>query len=70
MRINRIATDTQGYKLLSAEKEYRMKRRQPIFLKHTFFDYKDGVLREFSDTGFTEHRVVNFKHAIRTVFAK
>jgi len=70
MRINRIATDTQGYKLLSAEKEFGLKGRKPVFLSHTFFDYKNGVLREFSGSGYVETMVLNFKHALRILLAK
>lgn len=68
MRINRIATDTQGYKLLSAEKEVNIKGRKPVFLGHTFFDYKDGTLRQFSGTGYLQISVLNFRHALRLVF--
>jgi hypothetical protein len=70
MRINRIATDSQGFKILSAEKERPIKGKKPVFVGHTFFDYKDGILREFAGSGFYQTQVLNFKHALRLIFSK
>lgn len=70
MRINRIATDTQGFKLISAERERYMKARKPQSYGHLFFDYKDGVLREYVGNGFTQMRAVTFKDALSIVRSK
>lgn len=64
MKIQRITTDNSGYKIISACKEINIKARKPMQIKHTFFDYANGMLREFCRSGYTAHNVVSFKHAL------
>ena len=67
MRIDKIMTDSNGYKLISASVVINNKKAKPSVGSIILFDYKDGILRQFSMNGYTEHNMRSFKRALYNI---
>lgn len=67
MRINKIMQDSNGYKLISASTLIYNRKFKPSIGHTVFYDYKDGILREFSPSGYTEYNFITFKRALYNI---
>lgn len=70
MRINAIKTDKDGCKLIAASNVINFKGCKPQESPCVFFDYKDGLLREFSGNNYVSVSLPTFKLALKYLFNK
>lgn len=70
MRIESIKTDSNGFKLLAASYVFNFPACKPQVSPCTFFDYKDGVLREFRGNTSFSMNVPTFRGALKLILYK
>lgn len=69
MKIQAIKQDAAGWKLIAAAKVVDNKKQKPSIGESKFFDYKNGVLRQYGITSSADVEVKNFKHALAIIFS-
>lgn len=69
MQITAIKTDSTGYKLIAANKIANQRTCKPVIVSQILFDYKDGLLRQFSNNQFTHIQCTSFREAVKYILS-